>query len=59
MKNSEIVMENTMIRKFIDNDLDSVMEIWLSANINAHNFISKDYWLANFETVKGMLPSYD
>ena len=48
MKNSEIIMENTMIRKFIDNDLDSVMEIWLSANINAHNFISKDYRLVNF-----------
>ena len=45
-----------MIRKFIDNDLDSVMEIWLTANINSHHFISKDYWLANFEMVKGMLP---
>ena len=29
-----------MIRKFEDNDIDDIMQIWKSANIKAHNFIS-------------------
>ena len=45
-----------MIRKFSENDLNSVMEIWLNANLNAHFFISKEYWKRNFDAVKEMLP---
>jgi len=32
-----------MIRKYVDGDIDAVMQIWLNTNIQAHNFISKDY----------------
>lgn len=32
-----------MIRKFREEDLQSVMEIWRAANIKAHNFILKSY----------------
>jgi putative acetyltransferase len=45
-----------MIRKFETKDLLEVMELWLSTNIQAHDFISRDYWVGNFDIVKGILP---
>lgn len=33
-----------MIRKCEKNDLERVMEIWLSSNIEAHGFIRGEYW---------------
>lgn len=41
-----------MIRKFTENDIDRIMQIWLQANIDAHSFIPADYWDGNFEYVK-------
>lgn len=48
-----------MIKDFKLDNLDKVMEIWLDTNIEAHNFIPKEYWKDNFELVKQMLPSAD
>ena len=45
-----------MIRKYADNDIDTIMQIWLNTNIQAHDFISADYWQSNFDMVKEMLP---
>ena len=45
-----------MIRKFETKDLLEVMELWLSTNIQVHDFISRDYWVDNFDIVKGILP---
>ena len=45
-----------MIRKYVDGDIDTVMQIWLSTNIQAHSFISQDYWKSNFDMVKEMMP---
>ena len=45
-----------MIRRCIDNDIDTVMQIWLNTNIQAHSFISAYYWQNNFDIVKEMLP---
>ncbi len=45
-----------MIRKFIKNDLNIVMKIWLETNIVAHNFIPEEYWTDNYAMVKDMLP---
>jgi putative acetyltransferase len=45
-----------MIRKFNLNDLNEVMEIWLEANLLAHDFIEREYWENNYEGVKEMLP---
>ncbi|MFC3931302.1 GNAT family N-acetyltransferase [Streptococcus dentapri] len=45
-----------MIRTFTKNDLSSVMEIWLEANIRAHNFIPEKYWQENYSKVEYMLP---
>ena len=45
-----------MIRPFSENDLDTVMHIWLDTNIKAHSFISKCYWVDNYDVVKNILP---
>lgn len=45
-----------MIRRFNENDLTAVMQIWLDTNIKAHDFIPKEYWIENFSAVKEMLP---
>lgn len=45
-----------MIRKFQENDLDTVMQIWFDANVEIHHFIAKDYWAGNYEMVRGLLP---
>lgn len=48
-----------MIKKLNINQLDEVMKIWIDTNIDAHNFIPKEYWLNNFDLVKQMLPTAD
>ena len=45
-----------MIRKYVDGDIDAIMQIWLNTNIQAHSFISQDYWKSNFDMVKEMMP---
>lgn len=32
------------------------MEIWLAANIQAHDFIPRQYWEGQLETVRALLP---
>lgn len=44
-----------MIRKLKITDLDRVMEIWLDSNIEAHDFITRDYWEKNTMTVREQL----
>lgn len=48
-----------MIRKLENQDIDAVMDIWLSSNIESHHFISKEYWEENFLMVKEILPKSD
>ncbi|MFK4784622.1 GNAT family N-acetyltransferase [Fusobacterium sp. MFO224] len=45
-----------MIRKLKKIDIDRVSEIWLNANLRAHNFIPKSYWKDNLKLLKKMLP---
>lgn len=45
-----------MIRKLEESDLSRIMQIWLSANKEAHGFIKESYWDENFEAVKAALP---
>lgn len=45
-----------MVRQYIDGDIDAVMQIWLDTNIQAHHFIPSDYWRANCDMVREMLP---
>lgn len=48
-----------MIRKFDLSELDEIMQIWLNTNIDAHDFIPKEYWINNFDLVMHMMPSAD
>ncbi len=43
-----------MIRKFKNEELDTVMSIWLETNMKAHDFINKSYWQGNYDMVKEM-----
>ncbi|MEE0253227.1 MAG: N-acetyltransferase [Acutalibacteraceae bacterium] len=45
-----------MIRILKQSDMDAVMNIWLTANIQAHSFIPREYWINHFEQVKEILP---
>ncbi|MCC5895212.1 MAG: N-acetyltransferase [Alkalibacterium sp.] len=45
-----------MIRAFKINDLNSVMKIWMDSNCTAHDFIDREYWEANYISVKQVLP---
>lgn len=45
-----------MIRAFEENDITSIMQIWLDTNIKAHYFIPKEYWTDNYEMVRNVLP---
>jgi putative acetyltransferase len=47
-----------MIRKMLNEDIDEVMDVWLKTNITAHDFIPENYWVGNYQAVKGeYLPS--
>lgn len=46
-----------MIKELNINKLDEVMKIWLYTNIEAHDFIPKEYWINKFDLVKQMLPA--
>lgn len=45
-----------MIRKFKNDDLNQVLQIWLDVNIKTHDFILENYWIENFNIVKEILP---
>lgn len=46
-----------LAQKFSKDDLEQVMAIWLQANIQAHGFISADYWKSNVKAVRQMIPA--
>ena len=46
-----------MIRKFEDNDINDIMQIWKDENIKAHEFILKEYWESNYNFVKEIIPN--
>lgn len=41
-----------MIRQLEPADIRRVMEIWLNGNVEAHSFIPREYWEANFALVQ-------
>lgn len=44
-----------MIRKLQNNDINRVMELWLNSNLEAHDFIPKEYWITNTTAVQEQL----
>ncbi|MWP48921.1 MULTISPECIES: GNAT family N-acetyltransferase [unclassified Gilliamella] len=45
-----------MIREYKLEDLDSVMEIWLQGNLQAHDFINPEFFKQNYDLVKMLIP---
>ena len=45
-----------MIRELHNADIDSVIALWLAANLQAHAFIASEYWEGNREAVRKLLP---
>ena len=45
-----------MIRRAQGQEIDAVAELWLETNLKAPDFIPAQYWKANFEGVKAVLP---
>ncbi|HAS6309254.1 TPA: N-acetyltransferase [Vibrio vulnificus] len=43
-----------MIRKYNENDMDSVLEIWLNASVKAHDFISAEFWESQVENMRNI-----
>jgi len=43
-----------MIRKYNDNDLDSVLEIWLTASVKAHDFVSAEFWKSQVDNMRNI-----
>ena len=43
-----------MIRKYNENDLDSVLEIWLTASVSSHDFISAEFWESQVENMRNI-----
>lgn len=47
-----------MIREFRQSDMDSVLEIWLEASIQAHDFIEREFWESKVDAMKTLyIPS--
>lgn len=44
-----------MITELDISKIDEIMKIWIEENINAHDFISEDYWKTNYNFVKRAL----
>ncbi|MDO4281258.1 MAG: GNAT family N-acetyltransferase [Peptococcaceae bacterium] len=44
-----------MIRKAQAADLDQIADLWLAANIDAHDFIDASYWQSMAPLVRGLL----
>ncbi|EKO3594293.1 N-acetyltransferase [Vibrio metschnikovii] len=43
-----------MIRKYNDNDLDSIIEIWLTASMKAHDFVSAEFWKSQVDNMRNI-----
>ncbi|WP_217523141.1 MULTISPECIES: N-acetyltransferase [Vibrio] len=43
-----------MIRKYNDNDLDSILEIWLTASMKAHDFVSAEFWKSQVDNMRNI-----
>ncbi|HCM87416.1 MULTISPECIES: GNAT family N-acetyltransferase [Enterococcus] len=46
-----------LIDQLSSTDLQAIAQIWLKSNIEAHDFISKEYWHNNYQFVLNSFPS--
>lgn len=45
-----------MIRKWKEEDQETVMELWLIGNTEVHSFISPKYWQQNYKEIQRVIP---
>lgn len=48
-----------MIRKFKAQDAKVVMQIWLKGNVEAHDFVPREYWASQYHLVRQQLLQAD
>lgn len=48
-----------MIRKFKVQDTELVMQIWLEGNVEAHDFVPREYWASQYHLVQQQLLQAD
>ena len=48
--------EEVLIRDMKSEEIKEVSQIWLSANLEAHDFIPASYWKGNLDLVREELP---
>lgn len=48
-----------IIRKFQEFDLKKVLRLWYEGNLEAHDFIDKEYWDRNLSYVKRVIPEVE
>lgn len=41
-----------MIRLIQDDDIDKIMDIWITATISSHRFIDQSFWLKKYRKIK-------
>ncbi len=44
------------VTQFTDSELETIAQIWLQSNLDAHDFISAAHWQDNYDFVKKPLP---
>ncbi len=44
------------VTQFTDSELETIAQIWLQSNLDAHDFISAAHWQDNYDFVKNPLP---
>lgn len=48
------------VRPFLDEDMSAVLSVWLTASIQAHNFVEPDYWASQVDNMRNdYLPASD
>lgn len=43
-----------MIRKYRENDIEVVLDIWLSASIQAHDFVAAEFWISQVDSMRNI-----
>lgn len=41
-----------MIRSYRSDDIDSVLDIWLTASVKAHDFVAADFWRSHLDSMR-------
>ena len=45
-----------IIQAYCEKYMQTVLDIWLSSNLQAHSFIPADYWKKNLSLLRDALP---